>query len=153
MGGWTLALAMLVITLLAEGAEGRRARGSHSHSPPSPQGRSEVEESFPLDFTPVQGNMEAVMRQVQNLAKSLYHCSGRKLDQEMKLRFLDNSTVTCNDGSPAGWVTFLQTGALCSAAAVCILSHIPSFSSIHPLILTRVGVVLEPIPALRGQKT
>ncbi|KAI4879398.1 hypothetical protein NFI96_008230 [Prochilodus magdalenae] len=102
MGSGTLALAVLVILLLAEAVEGRRSRAGRTQSPPSYRSRSEGAESFPLDFTPVEGNMDTLMRQVQNLAQSLYPCSTRRLDQDMKLRYLDNSTVTCNDGSPAG---------------------------------------------------
>ncbi|CDQ98727.1 unnamed protein product [Oncorhynchus mykiss] len=42
------------------------------------------------------------MTQIKNLAQSLYPCSAQKLDQDMRLHFLDNSSATCNDGSPAG---------------------------------------------------
>uniref|UniRef100_A0A8B9JFW6 Notum, palmitoleoyl-protein carboxylesterase n=1 Tax=Astyanax mexicanus TaxID=7994 RepID=A0A8B9JFW6_ASTMX len=70
------------------------------------------------------------MRQVQNLAQSLYPCSTRRLDQDMKLRFLENSTVTCNDGSPAGyyireskgsrrWLVFLEGGWYCFSKENC----------------------------------
>lgn len=59
-------------------------------------------ESFPLDFTAVEGNMNNFMVQIKNLAQSLYPCSAQKLDQDMKLHFLKNVSVTCNDGSPAG---------------------------------------------------
>ncbi|XP_036443174.1 inactive palmitoleoyl-protein carboxylesterase notum1b [Colossoma macropomum] len=130
MGGGTLTLAMLVTLSLAEVAEGRRPRGGRTHSPPSYRGRSEGPESFPLDFTPVEGNMDTLMQQVQNLAQSLYPCSTRRLDQDMKLRFLDNSTVTCNDGSSAGyyikeskgsrrWLVFLEGGWYCFSKENC----------------------------------
>lgn len=64
--------------------------------------RVEGAESFPLDFTAVQSNMDNFMVQIKNLAQSLYKCSSQKLDQDMKLRYLKNVSVTCNDGSPAG---------------------------------------------------
>uniref|UniRef100_W5LMR8 Notum, palmitoleoyl-protein carboxylesterase n=1 Tax=Astyanax mexicanus TaxID=7994 RepID=W5LMR8_ASTMX len=119
MGGGMPTLAVLLVALLAEGAERKRPRGGRLNPAPSHRGRSEGPESFPLDFTPVEGNMDTLMRQVQNLAQSLYPCSTRRLDQDMKLRFLENSTVTCNDGSPAGyyireskgsrrWLVFLE---------------------------------------------
>lgn len=48
--------------------------------------------------------MDNFMTQVKNLAQSLYPCSAQKLDYDMKLNFLANSSVTCNDGSAAGYV-------------------------------------------------
>lgn len=48
--------------------------------------------------------MDNFMTQVKNLAQSLYPCSAQKLDYDMKLNFLVNSSVTCNDGSAAGYV-------------------------------------------------
>ncbi|XP_066503092.1 inactive palmitoleoyl-protein carboxylesterase notum1b [Hoplias malabaricus] len=130
MGAGTLALAVVVVILLAEAVESRRTRGGRTHSAPSYRSRSEGTESFPLDFTPVEGNMDTLMRQVQNLAQSLYPCSARRLDQDMKLNFLDNSTVTCNDGSPAGyyikeskgsrrWLVFLEGGWYCFSKENC----------------------------------
>uniref|UniRef100_A0A8C2HPT4 Uncharacterized protein n=1 Tax=Cyprinus carpio TaxID=7962 RepID=A0A8C2HPT4_CYPCA len=70
------------------------------------------------------------MTQVKNLAQSLYPCSTQKLDQEMKLQFLRNSSVTCNDGSPAGyyikesrgsrrWLMFLEGGWYCFSKHTC----------------------------------
>lgn len=64
--------------------------------------RVEGAESFPLDFTAVEANMDNFMVQIKNLAQSLYKCSSQKLDQDMKMHFLKNVSVTCNDGSPAG---------------------------------------------------
>lgn len=64
--------------------------------------RVEGAESFPLDFTAVEANMDNFVVQIKNLAQSLYKCSSQKLDQDMKMRFLKNVSVTCNDGSPAG---------------------------------------------------
>ncbi|XP_016359676.1 inactive palmitoleoyl-protein carboxylesterase notum1b [Sinocyclocheilus anshuiensis] len=86
-------IRVLLVLLVLGSAEGRRVRGQRTQTP----------ESFPLDFTAVEGNMESFMTQVKNLAQSLYPCSTQKLDQEMKLQFLRNSSVTCNDGSPAGY--------------------------------------------------
>ncbi|XP_016120188.1 palmitoleoyl-protein carboxylesterase notum1a-like isoform X1 [Sinocyclocheilus grahami] len=64
--------------------------------------RAETTESFSLDFTAVEENMDNFMTQVKNLAQSLYPCSAQKLDYNMKLHFLENTSVTCNDGTPAG---------------------------------------------------
>uniref|UniRef100_A0A3P9MTM6 Notum, palmitoleoyl-protein carboxylesterase n=1 Tax=Poecilia reticulata TaxID=8081 RepID=A0A3P9MTM6_POERE len=63
------------------------------------QQRVDGPESFPLDFTAVESNMDNFMAQVKNLAQSLYPCSAQKLDQDMKLHLLSNLSVTCNDGS------------------------------------------------------
>ncbi|KPP77510.1 protein notum-like [Scleropages formosus] len=67
---------------------------------------------------------------VKNLAQSLYPCSAQKLDQDMKLRFLGNVSVTCNDGTPAGyylreskgskrWLVFLEGGWYCFSKENC----------------------------------
>uniref|UniRef100_A0A8C2ZQ77 Notum, palmitoleoyl-protein carboxylesterase n=1 Tax=Cyclopterus lumpus TaxID=8103 RepID=A0A8C2ZQ77_CYCLU len=92
--------------------------------------RVEGAESFPLDFTAVEGNMDNFMVQIKNLAQSLYPCSAQKLDQDMKLHFLKNVTVTCNDGSAAGyyikeskgskrWLLFLEGGWYCFNKQTC----------------------------------
>lgn len=92
--------------------EARKVRGGRAQTRrvqqqqlQTPAYRERVEgaaESFPLDFTAVEGNMDNFMVQIKNLAQSLYPCSAQKLDQDMKLHFLKNVSVTCNDGSPAG---------------------------------------------------
>lgn len=55
--------------------------------------------------------MDNFMTQVKNLAQSLYPCSAQKLDYDMKLNFLENTSVTCNDGSAAGYVPTEKTHA------------------------------------------
>ncbi|XP_062244708.1 inactive palmitoleoyl-protein carboxylesterase notum1b [Platichthys flesus] len=93
--------------------------------------RAEGAESFPLDFTAVEGNMDNFMVQIKNLAQSLYPCSAQKLEQDMKLHFLKNASVTCNDGSPAGyyikeskgskrWLLFLEGGWYCFNRQTCV---------------------------------
>lgn len=98
------ALALLLTALLVCGSsEARRLRGGRAQSRASQRDRTENAESFPLDFTAVQdGNVDTFMEQVKNLAQSLYPCSAHKLEHEMKLHFLENTTVTCNDGTPTG---------------------------------------------------
>uniref|UniRef100_A0A3Q3B859 Notum, palmitoleoyl-protein carboxylesterase n=1 Tax=Kryptolebias marmoratus TaxID=37003 RepID=A0A3Q3B859_KRYMA len=70
------------------------------------------------------------MVQIKNLAQSLYPCSAPKLEQDMKLHFLQNVSVTCNDGSPAGyymkeskgsrrWLLFLEGGWYCFNKQTC----------------------------------
>jgi len=81
-------------------AQSRRQQQQQQHL--AHMERVEGAESFPLDFTAVEGNMDNFMVQIKNLAQSLYPCSAQKLDQDMKLHFLKNATVTCNDGSAAG---------------------------------------------------
>lgn len=83
-------------------AQIRRVQRQQQQQPPVYRERLEGAESFPLDFTAVEGNMDSFMVQIKNLAQSLYSCSAQKLDQDMKLHFLKNVSVTCNDGSPAG---------------------------------------------------
>uniref|UniRef100_A0A674F8L2 Notum, palmitoleoyl-protein carboxylesterase n=1 Tax=Salmo trutta TaxID=8032 RepID=A0A674F8L2_SALTR len=142
----TLALlrSALLLGLLHIGApEARRLRGSRAQhrrasampSPPLTYRDRVIEgtgagESFPLDFTAVEGNMDNFMTQIKNLAQSLYPCSAQKLDQDMRLHFLDNSSATCNDGSPAGyyikeskgskrWLIFLEGGWYCFNRQTC----------------------------------
>uniref|UniRef100_A0A3Q4IFB9 Notum, palmitoleoyl-protein carboxylesterase n=1 Tax=Neolamprologus brichardi TaxID=32507 RepID=A0A3Q4IFB9_NEOBR len=99
-------------------------------TPPPYRERVEGAESFPLDFTAVEGNMDNFVVQIKNLAQSLYPCSAQKLDQDMKLHFLKNLSVTCNDGSPAGyyikeskgskrWLLFLEGGWYCFDSQTC----------------------------------
>lgn len=83
-----------------EGRKGWRRRG------PAARERGEAAaaaaESFPLDFTAVEGNMDSFMAQVKSLAQSLYPCSAQALPHDLRLHLLHNASVTCNDGSPAG---------------------------------------------------
>lgn len=100
---------LVMLALLQCGARcARRFRGGRNpqprRAPPSTphRERAETTESFSLDFTAVEENMDSFMSQVKNLAQSLYPCSSQKLEHDMKLHYLDNTSVTCNDGSPAG---------------------------------------------------
>ncbi|XP_059684244.1 palmitoleoyl-protein carboxylesterase NOTUM [Gavia stellata] len=105
-----------------EGRKGWRRRG------PAARERGEAAaaaaESFPLDFTAVEGNMDSFMAQVKSLAQSLYPCSAQALPHDLRLHLLHNASVTCNDGSPAGyylkeskgsrrWLLFLEGGWYC----------------------------------------
>lgn len=103
--------SVLLLVLMLSGALcARRFRGGRNSQPrraPPPTyraDRGDTTESFPLDFTAVEENMDNFMTQVKNLAQSLYPCSAQKLDYDMKLNFLENTSVTCNDGSAAGYV-------------------------------------------------
>lgn len=137
-GYLSLVLPMLLLPLLLQlsaPAEGRRLRGSRTQPrqlQPSPasRDRAEAAESYPLDFTAVEGNMDNFMTQIKNLAQSLYPCSAQKLDQDMRLNFVNNASVTCNDGSPAGyyvkeskgsqrWLLFLEGGWYCFNKLSC----------------------------------
>uniref|UniRef100_A0A8C1R685 Notum, palmitoleoyl-protein carboxylesterase a n=1 Tax=Cyprinus carpio TaxID=7962 RepID=A0A8C1R685_CYPCA len=123
--------AVMLLGLIQSGALGaRKFRGGRNPQPrralPSAhyRDRAETTESFSLDFTAVEENMDNFMTQVKNLAQSLYPCSAQKLDYDMKLHFLENTSVTCNDGTPAGyylkeskgsrrWLIFLEGGWYC----------------------------------------
>ena len=90
------------------------APGKAPNHPPPPPPRAEVApaagqpvESFPLDFTAVEGNMDSFMAQVKSLAQSLYPCSAQQLNEDLRLHLLLNTSVTCNDGSPAGYLQAL----------------------------------------------
>ncbi|KAK9966914.1 hypothetical protein ABG768_003996 [Culter alburnus] len=148
-------IRVLLVLLLLGSVEGRRVRGQRTQSR-----RTDTPESFPLDFTAVEGNMDSFMTQVKNLAQSLYPCSTQKLDQEMKLQFLRNSSVTCNDGSPAGyyikesrgsrrWLMFLEGGWYCFSKHTCdsryeTMRRLMSSSKWPP---TRTGTgILSPQP-------
>lgn len=100
---------LLLLSLLhwAGGGEGRKTWRRRGQQPPPPQteaapGPGQPVESFPLDFTAVEGNMDSFMAQVKSLAQSLYPCSAQQLNEDLRLHLLHNASVTCNDGSPAG---------------------------------------------------
>ncbi|KAK2112385.1 hypothetical protein P7K49_012132 [Saguinus oedipus] len=50
-------------------------------------------ESFPLDFTAVEGNMDSFMAQVKSLAQSLYPCSAPQLNEDLRLHLLLNTSA------------------------------------------------------------
>lgn len=115
MGRRVCVLLLLGLLHWAGGGEGRktwRRRGQQPPlppPPPPPPQRAEAApaagqpvESFPLDFTAVEGNMDSFMAQVKSLAQSLYPCSAQQLNEDLRLHLLLNTSVTCNDGSPAG---------------------------------------------------
>ncbi|XP_027872960.1 inactive palmitoleoyl-protein carboxylesterase notum1b [Xiphophorus couchianus] len=132
---------LLLFIHMSAPVEARRVRGGRAQTrriqqqPQQPQQtpeqqRVEGPESFPLDFTAVESNMDNFMVQVKNLAQSLYSCSAQKLDQDMKLHLLSNLSVTCNDGSSSGfyikeskgsrrWLLFLEGGWYCFNKQTC----------------------------------
>ncbi|XP_014842076.1 PREDICTED: palmitoleoyl-protein carboxylesterase notum1a-like [Poecilia mexicana] len=127
---------LLLFIHMSAPVEARRVRGGRAQTrrvqqqQTPEQQRVEGPESFPLDFTAVESNMDNFMVQVKNLAQSLYPCSAQKLDQDMKLHLLSNLSVTCNDGSSAGfyikeskgsrrWLLFLEGGWYCFNKQTC----------------------------------
>ncbi|XP_066473437.1 palmitoleoyl-protein carboxylesterase NOTUM [Tiliqua scincoides] len=145
MGRGTVQMLLLLLVGLlhwSPGGEGRkswrrRAQQQQQQQPAAAAAtreRSEAAgqpvESFPLDFTAVEGNMDSFMAQIKSLAQSLYPCSAQNLHQELRLHMLLNSSVTCNDGSPAGyylkeskgsrrWLLFLEGGWYCFSRENC----------------------------------
>ncbi|XP_027480284.1 palmitoleoyl-protein carboxylesterase NOTUM [Zalophus californianus] len=133
MGRGVRVLLLLGLLHWAGGGEGRKTwrRRGQQPPPPPPPPRAEAApaagqpvESFPLDFTAVEGNMDSFMAQVKSLAQSLYPCSAQQLNEDLRLHLLLNTSVTCNDGSPAGyylkeskgsrrWLLFLEGGWYC----------------------------------------
>ncbi|KAM8879855.1 inactive palmitoleoyl-protein carboxylesterase notum1b [Spinachia spinachia] len=128
---------LLLLVHMSAHVEARSLHGGRAQSPRAqqqqlraPRERVDGAESFPLDFTAVEGNMDNFMAQIKNLAQSLYPCSAQKVDQDMKLHFLKNVTATCNDGSSAGyyikeskgskrWLLFLEGGWYCFNRQTC----------------------------------
>lgn len=109
MGRGVRVLLLLGLLHWAGGGEGRKTWRRRSQQPPPPAQWAEAAtaagqpvESFPLDFTAVEGNMDSFMAQVKSLAQSLYPCSAQQLNEDLRLHLLLNTSVTCNDGSPAG---------------------------------------------------
>ncbi|XP_058140903.1 palmitoleoyl-protein carboxylesterase NOTUM [Dasypus novemcinctus] len=133
MGPGVRALLLLLLGLLpwAGGGDGRKTWRRRGPQPPPPRAAAGPPvESFPLDFTAVEGNMDSFVAQVKSLAQSLYPCSAQQLDEDLRLHLLLNSSVTCNDGSPAGyylkesrgsrrWLLFLEGGWYCFSRENC----------------------------------
>uniref|UniRef100_A0A3Q4AYU2 Notum, palmitoleoyl-protein carboxylesterase n=1 Tax=Mola mola TaxID=94237 RepID=A0A3Q4AYU2_MOLML len=82
-------------------------------------------ESLPLGFTAEDTTVDNVFEQAESLKQSL-----SPQDRDMKLHFLKNASVTCNDGSPAGyylkeskgskrWLLFLEGGWYCFSKITC----------------------------------
>ncbi|XP_029416960.1 palmitoleoyl-protein carboxylesterase NOTUM isoform X3 [Nannospalax galili] len=129
MGGEVRVLLLLGLLHWVGGSEGRKTWRRRGQQPPSQRaevapGAGQPVESFPLDFTAVEGNMDSFMAQVKSLAQSLYPCSAQQLNEDLRLHLLQNTSVTCNDGSPAGyylkeskgsrrWLLFLEGGWYC----------------------------------------
>uniref|UniRef100_A0A3P9AD66 Notum, palmitoleoyl-protein carboxylesterase n=1 Tax=Esox lucius TaxID=8010 RepID=A0A3P9AD66_ESOLU len=174
IGTLLLLHSAILLGLFHVGAlEARKLRGGRvqprraMQSPPLPYRDRVVEgtgagvsESFPLDFTAVEDNMENFISQIKNLSKSLYPCSAQKLDHDMRLHFLKNSSVTCNDGSPAGyylkesrgsrrWLIFLEGGWYCFNKQTCGARYqtMTKLMSSTKWPLTRTGTgILSPQP-------
>ncbi|XP_062072092.1 palmitoleoyl-protein carboxylesterase NOTUM [Lepus europaeus] len=138
--GVRVLLLLLCLLPWAGGGAARktwRRRGQQPPPPPPPAPQTEAApgtgqpvESFPLDFTAVEGNMDSFMAQVKSLAQSLYPCSAQQLNEDLRLHLLLNTSVTCNDGSPAGyylkeskgsrrWLLFLEGGWYCFGRESC----------------------------------
>lgn len=109
-------LFLLLIQVISPGEarslHGGRAQNRRQHPQQQQQqqpvvGRGSLDgaESFPLDFTAVEANMDNFVVQIKNLTQSLYACSAQKLEPDMQLHILKNVSVTCTDGSPAGYVS------------------------------------------------
>ncbi|CAG5929027.1 unnamed protein product [Menidia menidia] len=106
-----LSCAMLLLLIqLCSPLDARRVRGgraqprrAHPQHEQEHRERAEGPESFPLDFTAVESNTDSFVAQIKDLAQSLYPCSARGLHADMRLTLLKNVSVTCNDGSPAGY--------------------------------------------------
>lgn len=106
----TVCFCLMLFIHMSAPAEAKRAPGTRRvHLQPlANTDRLEGAESIPLDLTPVKANVDGFLVQLENLAQSSYTCSSQQLDEGMRLHLLKNESVTCNDGSPAGWVDGLS---------------------------------------------
>ncbi|XP_041434110.1 palmitoleoyl-protein carboxylesterase notum1' isoform X2 [Xenopus laevis] len=134
MAGTLCVTLLLLLSTIAVGGRKTWRRRSQQIVPSSWERSEGGGESFPLDFTAVEGNMDNFMNQIKSLAQSLYPCSAQRLDDEMKLHSLHNKSVTCNDGSPAGyylkeskgsrrWLVFLEGGWYCISRENCDIRY------------------------------
>ncbi|XP_072915979.1 carboxylesterase notum2-like [Hemitrygon akajei] len=102
------------------------------------------------------GDNDNLVSHVRTLAQTLYQCSKATGTDEMKLNFLRSATVTCNDGTPAGyylreskgsrrWLIFLEGGWCCYNKESCDARYrsIPRLmsSSDWPLIQRGSGIL------------
>ncbi|GCB81703.1 hypothetical protein scyTo_0022826, partial [Scyliorhinus torazame] len=82
------------------------------------------------NLTALEDNSGNLVSHVRTLAQTLYQCSKSATTDELKLNFLKSTTVTCNDGTPAGyyireskgskrWLIFLEGGWCCYSKESC----------------------------------
>ncbi|XP_019615082.1 PREDICTED: palmitoleoyl-protein carboxylesterase NOTUM-like [Branchiostoma belcheri] len=114
-----LLLGVVLLVLVREGSEVfGRSVGGH------------LSDEFAIDVTKL-ADSEALMTQVhmKDLAEAVHACGSMGFT-DMKLHKLRNTSVTCNDGSPAGyylrrshgskrWLLFLEGGWYCFDQASC----------------------------------
>ncbi|XP_060696916.1 carboxylesterase notum2 [Hemiscyllium ocellatum] len=88
------------------------------------------EELQHVNLTASEGSNNNLVSHVRTLAQSLSQCSKSASPDELKLTFLRNTAVTCNDGTPAGfyireskgskrWLIFLEGGWCCYNKESC----------------------------------
>ena len=58
-----------------------------------------------LDFDKLEqlGHTDSLIRALKDIAQSSHDCGVREVPK-LRRKFLTNDSITCNDGSPAGWV-------------------------------------------------
>ncbi|XP_045196487.1 palmitoleoyl-protein carboxylesterase notum1-like [Mercenaria mercenaria] len=84
-----------------------------------------------LDFEPLErlGQTDTLIKALKDIAQSSHDCGVRDVPK-LRRKFLTNETVTCNDGSPAGyfirksygskkWIIFLEGGWYCFDDVSC----------------------------------
>ncbi|XP_071800604.1 palmitoleoyl-protein carboxylesterase notum1-like isoform X1 [Asterias amurensis] len=87
-------------------------------------GTQEESNEFVLDLKTVNGDPDNLMAQIKHLASALQTCGFSGEMQHMRLFQLTNQSVTCNDGTPAGyyfrrsqgskkWLIYLEGGWHC----------------------------------------
>ncbi|XP_071506868.1 palmitoleoyl-protein carboxylesterase notum1'-like [Diadema antillarum] len=88
------------------------------------------ENEYVLDLTRPSGDSNDLMKHIKELALALNTCGFDGHMQQLRLHNLTNRSITCNDGSQAGfylrksigskkWLVFLQGGAYCSDNDSC----------------------------------
>ncbi|CAH1799058.1 unnamed protein product [Owenia fusiformis] len=96
--------------------------------PMAPFIRGDFEPDIPLDYNELKkiggGNTEIVFKLIKQIATAMHHCGINENNKEMERTYLTNTSVTCNDGSRAGyyirksakstrWIVFLEGGWCC----------------------------------------
>ncbi|XP_038048060.1 palmitoleoyl-protein carboxylesterase notum1'-like isoform X1 [Patiria miniata] len=127
---------------------------------PEETGAPEESNEYVLDLNKLDGDPDNLMAQIKHLASALHTCGFSGEMQQMRLFELANRSVTCNDGSPAGyyfrqsqgskkWLIFLEGGWHCFDRDSCHNRWLSSsrLMSSRTWLKTKTGTgILSPDP-------
>uniref|UniRef100_A0A4W3IQF6 Notum pectinacetylesterase 2 n=1 Tax=Callorhinchus milii TaxID=7868 RepID=A0A4W3IQF6_CALMI len=112
-------------------AAAKNSNSNRRNSNPSGESAQPVSQvPLPVNATASEGNGDNLVSHVKTLAQTLYQCSKSASTDDMRLNFLRSTSVTCNDGTPAGyylreskgskrWIIFLEGGWCCYNKESC----------------------------------